>query len=767
MSNQGAIVIGKELRGNGSCGANSMETLEGRMLLAFGQTDTSFGTGGHAITSFAGASTVPVFREIHPWGNKIVAGGDGGLARYTSTGALDPTFGAQGTINLPNILFKGMAVDSSGRVYVLGTGSAGLLVLRYTSAGALDGSYAQAGTALVTANADNDFTPVAMAVQSDGRVLIAGMWSTDHWATSDARVYRLKADGTGDESFGSGGIVDLQLGTTNLLTPKLVDAVTDIQLVAGGKVLISGGAEAYAPSYTDPNTGESFDATDGDTVFAAARLTASGALDATYGSGGIARSVYASGVGMGLPGASATASDGSCAIAVNDRRLHVVEFTATGTIAFDQRADGYEFGGIIDMAAKSDGRFFILGHDPKRSPGLQLAYVSSAGVFSNVMYTNDAKKNTVDIDNATGAIALAADGEILVGGEAKGLHSFELAKFDAGNVAAARPDDFVNGRFSDISRDLSGGIHVAYYDQAANALKYAYRAPNGLWSASVILDSTPGSGQYLSMALNAAGEPAIAYSDGLHGDMKFAYKHGGVWKTETVESKGSVGLYPSLMFDNSGRPTMIYYNKTRGDLRFAVRNMTTNRWSFENVQTADDAGRSGDLEVDPATGRFACAYVDSTTNTVNYALHQKGGTWKVVKAAKTRGGAGSISLNYQFYSSGPSIAFYDAYAADLKLTTQNESGAGFTTRMLVSKGAVGLYNTLVFNLGWASVYTYDKSNDRVLLVDTYGGLTVTPIVTGGGKYLSVFTDGRLADMSYYDAVSGVLKVRAAQEPGSA
>jgi len=178
------------------------------------------------------------------------------------------------------------------------------------------------------------------------------------------------------------------------------------------------------------------------------------------------------------------------------------------------------------------------------------------------------------------------------------------------------------------------------------------------------------------------------------------------------------------------------------------------------VQTTDNVGRSGDLEVDPNTGRFACAYVDSTTGQVNYALHQKGGIWAVQKAASTTGSADFLSLSYTYYGRQPSIAYYDAGPADLKLTSHNTSGTNWTTRLLASKGAVGLYNTLTYSNGSAFVYTYDKSNDRVLLFrDDSSGTTSQELVTGAGKYLSVFSDGNIADATFYDAAAGVIKER--------
>jgi uncharacterized delta-60 repeat protein len=743
------------------------------MLMAFGHLDTLFGNNGQALTPFTNPSQSPQIREIHLSGGGIVAAGPGGIAKYTSAGQLDNTFGTStGKVKLPNIGFTDMEVDSSGRVYVLGTGSAGVLVLRYTSAGILDTGFATGGTALVTTNsAGKSFSPQALGIQSDGKILVAGVYSTDDGNSTKTRVFRLKSDGTGaDSTWGTSGIADVQMGVSNFLTPTIQDTVTDLTVLADGKVLITGGSHAYAPSFTDSN-GDFVDATFGDTMFTALRLTTGGQPDTGYGTNGVARSTYSTGTNVGLPTASTATSDSTSAIAANPKALTVVKFDSAGHVAFNKTADlGHEFGTPVEMTSKSDGRFFILGQNGARAHGLQVAYVTSSGIFSNVIYTDDTDKDTVDIEDSTGAIAIAADGDLLVGGRANdSSQSFELVKMDEGNVAAPRPDEWTNARANDVFRDALGGIHVAYFDAAAKVLKYVYRAPNGLWEDPVTVDATQNAGQYLSIGANAKGEPGIAYFEGTHGDFKFAYKiTGAVWKTETVQSSGSVGLYPSLKFDNSGRPTVLYYNKTKGDAKFAVRNVTTNKWSFETIQSSSNVGRSGDLQIDPVTGRFAAAYADSTNNAINYALHLKGGKWSVGQAVKTVGGADFLSLSYTYFGRKPAIAYYDANRADLKLTTQNSTSSTikWTTRLLASKGKIGLYNTLIYDGNGAHIYSYDKSNDQLVLVDdSPSGLVVTPIVKNAGNYAAVFSESGIADMTFYDAVNGVVKERGA--PASA
>src|SRR2546423_5042536 len=69
----------------------------------------------------------------------------------------------------------------------------------------------------------------AVAVQSDGKILIAG--SIDKVST-DAIVVRYNPNGTLDASFGSGGIARIDLGAD--------ETFNDIRVLAGGKILVGG-----------------------------------------------------------------------------------------------------------------------------------------------------------------------------------------------------------------------------------------------------------------------------------------------------------------------------------------------------------------------------------------------------------------------------------------------------------------------------------------------------------------------------------------------
>ena len=123
---------------------------------ATGQLDTTFATGGRAISSGANiraAKVNPTDDSIVAVGEGSAVGGDGLVARYLANGALDPAFGIDGYAPVTGWESgaSSLAIQLDGRVVVCGhtlVGSVqhGLLV-RFAWDGSPDASFGSAGTA--------------------------------------------------------------------------------------------------------------------------------------------------------------------------------------------------------------------------------------------------------------------------------------------------------------------------------------------------------------------------------------------------------------------------------------------------------------------------------------------------------------------------------------------------------------------------------------------------------------------------------------------
>ena len=92
-----------------------------------------------------------------------------------------------------------MAIDSQNRIVAGGQGGGDIRIARYTTAGALDTSFDTDGMQSVSINGTDDGEDLVL--DNDGRILISGSINGD----KDFGIARLKADGSLDTSFATGG----------------------------------------------------------------------------------------------------------------------------------------------------------------------------------------------------------------------------------------------------------------------------------------------------------------------------------------------------------------------------------------------------------------------------------------------------------------------------------------------------------------------------------------------------------------------------------
>lgn len=181
--------------------------------------------------------------------------------------------------------FYGVTYDAQGNIFATGHVASGTdsatdyaaLVAKFTPAGALDTTFGNGG--IVTRNVAVGTSGElfrAIVVQSTGKIVIAG--TIEHAGAADPRdrdiaVLRFNADGTKDTTFGTDGVVALDLSTGLLNgTSYLADSAWGLARYADDRLVISGGQVRSGGTDTD---------------FAIVRLTANGARDATFANNGV------------------------------------------------------------------------------------------------------------------------------------------------------------------------------------------------------------------------------------------------------------------------------------------------------------------------------------------------------------------------------------------------------------------------------------------------------------------------------------------------
>jgi uncharacterized delta-60 repeat protein len=201
-----------------------------------GALDPTFDGDGRVITPFTSATDAAADVALQADG-KLVAGGYAGwrwwsyplrphlaLARYNPDGSLDATFGAGGkVIPVPDrggLSFgHDVAIQSDGKILL-----AGGPLLRFNADGSLDWNFGDGGTLAVT-----ETRIEGLAVQRDRKIVAVGV--SERY---DFTVDRLRPDGRADAGFAMGGQVVTSFGPDSIDGALAVAIQRDGKLVVAG-----------------------------------------------------------------------------------------------------------------------------------------------------------------------------------------------------------------------------------------------------------------------------------------------------------------------------------------------------------------------------------------------------------------------------------------------------------------------------------------------------------------------------------------------------
>ena len=352
VQGDGKIVVVGHARTNG--GNFSDTAFAVARFTASGALDTTFGnSAGRALIGFQGfdvATGVAILGD----GRILVAGQTSAstsagprsiaLARLTSGGQLDLTFGAGGRVTSPigdAGAVSAMKLLPDGRILVAGTvfrpnTGADFLLVRFHGTGALDTSFGQIGpfpnlSGSVALDFGGQDRVRAIALQSDGRIVAAGV--TQVSVDSRFALARFNANGLLDTSFGPNGRV-----TTNFVASdhggSTGDTALGVAIQPDGRIVAAGRAET--------NTGLAI------TDIALARYLSDGSLDSSFSGDGKRTFAF-------TPGDS-NANDAAFDVAIQPNgRIVTAGFTGTPfneTFALAR----FDATGAIDTSFGDDGK---------------------------------------------------------------------------------------------------------------------------------------------------------------------------------------------------------------------------------------------------------------------------------------------------------------------------------------------------------------------------------------------------------------------------
>jgi uncharacterized delta-60 repeat protein len=247
----------------------------------FGSPSAVEGENTTGLTSVEIGSTSRLHKVTIAPDGKIVAVGAGrpastdfAVVRFHRNGSVDTSFG--GGSGYVTTMFdwadgaKDVLVQPDGKILVAGIGRISgqgdnFALIRYDSAGALDTTFG-AGAGYVTTDFGSSAhdRAYAMAVQSDGKIVVAGETRRTDGA-SDMALARYNADGSLDTGFGTSGKATLAFAQTS--------TIYDVALQSDGKIVVAG----YVRVLESDGIYRSH--------FALARFLSGGTLDTGFGSG--------------------------------------------------------------------------------------------------------------------------------------------------------------------------------------------------------------------------------------------------------------------------------------------------------------------------------------------------------------------------------------------------------------------------------------------------------------------------------------------------
>lgn len=251
-----------------------------------GRLDSTFGTNGKVLTDLGGEEFLTGL-AVQPDGKIVISGysvdynGNNSfhlyVLRYLSNGVLDPAFGSGGLKEIPAGLVETnepivapLLLQPDGKIVVSGltivsSDTAGsnleLLVARMNTDGSMDPGFGTGGIKIInTLPSGNAAFIRDIALQPDGKILLAGGIQTGIIVSNEFLVIRLNADGSLDPGFSSDGWIITRF------TPTSSDIANALVLQGDGRIILGGSSNGN---------------------LAMARYTSYGELDPSFGNAGL------------------------------------------------------------------------------------------------------------------------------------------------------------------------------------------------------------------------------------------------------------------------------------------------------------------------------------------------------------------------------------------------------------------------------------------------------------------------------------------------
>lgn len=688
-----------------------------RRFLGTGATDAAFGTGG--TTTLAGPATTATVQALARQSTgRIVASGwsqdafqpQAILVRYDVSNTLNTFFGddSQDRILLGLADAPALAMQPDNKIVVAGTrieagtGRQTWGVYRFGEHGATDttfgGTPAPGTTTLVlgTGNA----MPKAMALQADGKFVIAGHAYSG--GKPHVAVARLNPDGSPDTSFDGDGIALTDFASSTGAYGRQVTIQSDGRIVVAGVAIIGGVTQV-----------------------AAVRYNANGSLDTTFDGDGKILTAAPAGWFAEARGV-AQAADGRLVIAASfdqagGGQFALIKYLDSGALDASFGAGGVATRGVNGGTVHARGMVmlpsgkFLVGGEAALPGGAGSAFALftangavDPGVGTNGLWTaSDPAGTSTEI----AALLLLPDGKVVTGGTTStdGAASYELTwrYGDGGTIAFSSPTASFAENAGAVTATVtrtggtSGPLQATYTITSGTATFTtsccgggldAYGTPTGilLWA-----DGTGGNGTIPFTIYNdALGEPDETFTITLSG--------AGVGSpaVQTV----------TIVSDDDTTPNPFFFVDLSGAARSTV--MTSNAVTITGINTPSPVSVTGGTYSIGCTGTFT-----ATAGTV--------ANGQTVCVRHTSSASFGTATTTTLTVGGVSDAFTTTTAVGYALTVSQTGGAAGLVTSTPAGVTCGLDCSETFASGTSVTLVASSSDPRLVFTQWSGACNGT------------------------------------------
>lgn len=410
-----------------------------------GSLDTTFGIGGKVLTDFGNTNDIGFSTAIQNDGKIVVAGYSGiypnfdfAISRYNNNGILDSSFDSDGkaTTNFDGFYnqCRSITIQSDGKIVVAGFTMVGnfyeydFALARYNSNGELDNTFGSGGKVTTDIGSGNDLG-MSVAIQSDGKILLAGYSYTGNNTVYDFALIRYNSDGSLDNTFSSDGKVTTSIGNVGVYGANVYNYAKSVMIQSDGKIVVAGYSEDGEHSENGVNSNANF---------TLVRYESNGSLDSTFGSSGITITDFGSYYEEG--NSVVMQCDGKIVVAgkshnFTDYDFALIRYNSDGsldgtfgsggkvTTAIGNRSVGYS------VTIQSDEKIVVAGVSSNgTSIDFSLVRYHSDGSLDNTFSSGGIVTTAIGNTNDVGmSVAIQSDGKIVLAGHSDNGSNIDFA----------------------------------------------------------------------------------------------------------------------------------------------------------------------------------------------------------------------------------------------------------------------------------------------------------------------------------------------------